>query len=347
MSSSAIGDTLRLDGMKLRRIVVANPTYPDPDLEGTGVSEVPPSVVRFAPNLRTPYSTHFSFGVEQKLVKSLMVSVSYVRVRGTKVFRSVDRNAPLGPDYLRPDPTFGFVREIGSTGTLKSNPFRLSLRARIGGRFQARFSYRLAKALNDTRGLNTLPPNSLDLANEWARANFDRRHRLRFYGSMKLPGSLRLGTILRAQSGAPYNLTTGLDANRDGLASEQPDGVPRNSLEGPEDVTFDLRFSRTFKNRKEGSPSLRLSLDAFNILNRVNFRTDRRQPEFPVFRPTRLRPLGPQVAGFPPIRLLSDESYFSSAEFPPYGRAAEPEKAGPGTPGQVPRYSLGRHSIAS
>lgn len=48
----------------------------------------------------------------------------------------------------------------------------------------------------------------------------------------------------------------------------------RNSLQGPGYVSLDLRWSRDFalvKERIDGGPVLTAGLDAFNVLNRVNY----------------------------------------------------------------------------
>jgi hypothetical protein len=118
-----------------------------------------------------------------------------------------------------------------------------------------------------------MPPDSLDLSGEWSRASFDRRRRFRAYGTLRVPRSFDVGVVLSALSGSPYSLTTGRDANRDGRANDRPPGVPRNSLEAPGEWTVDLRWSREFRlpgKDGDGGPSLRLAVDAFNLLNHVN-----------------------------------------------------------------------------
>ncbi|MGH9674365.1 MAG: TonB-dependent receptor, partial [Bryobacteraceae bacterium] len=133
--------------------------------------------------------------------------------------------------------------------------------------------YVLSRRENDVDGDSELPPDSADLRNEWARAGFDVRHRLRLLGSWDLPGGLTLGSIFRAQSGSPYEWTTGLDVNHDGRAAERPAGVRRNALEAPGSATLDVRLSRRFQTRHgdEDSPEITLSADAFNALNRANY----------------------------------------------------------------------------
>ena len=80
--------------------------------------------------------------------------------------------------------------------------------------------------------------------------------------------------IYEVRSGRPYTITTGLDANSDGLTSDRPLGVGRNTERGPGSSELDVRFSRSFQTPSlpgaEDDPTkLTLTLDAFNVLNQV------------------------------------------------------------------------------
>ena len=41
--------------------------------------------------------------------------------------------------------------------------------------------YTLSRADNDTSGIGSFPANDYDLSGEWARADFDRRHRFNLH----------------------------------------------------------------------------------------------------------------------------------------------------------------------
>ena len=84
-----------------------------------------------------------------------------------------------------------------------------------------------------------------------------------------------MGVAVSLYSGQPYNETTGRDDNHDGLANDRPAGVGRNSLAGPGYADVDLRWSRDFflGAKKDKGPTVTLGLDAFNLLNRVNYAT--------------------------------------------------------------------------
>jgi len=261
-------DILLLDGQRLRRIVVTNPGYPDPLSPGASIAEQPPSIVRFAGDLRSPYLVHYSLGASRQVEKSTL-SLTYYGVRGIKMFRSRDLNAPVPPDCLRPDPAVSTLRSIESSARMAGHSLEAGFRGNLSRFFNGAILYTLGSTYSDTGGIDWLPADSRDLSREWARADSDRRHRFQVLGTLKPLKLFNLGLILRLESGRPYSLTTGRDRNRDGAANDRPPGVRRNSLQGPGSAVLDLRWSKEFK-RREG-PEVTLGLDGFNVLNRVNY----------------------------------------------------------------------------
>jgi len=143
--------------------------------------------------------------------------------------------------------------------------------------------YILGRAYNNTGGnpamgarstLNSFPANNYALSGECARADFDQRHRINLLGTIIPRRSFKLGVALSVYSGQPYTMTTGRDDNHDGLANDRPVGVSRNSLQGPAYADFDVRWSRDFyfvRAKKEKGPMATLGIDAFNVLNHVNY----------------------------------------------------------------------------
>jgi outer membrane receptor protein involved in Fe transport len=271
-----IQDILLFNGSRLRLYVLPNPGYPDPLSSGASLTGQPVSVTQLEPNINIPYLIQYSFGVERQLQKSTTLIVTYLGSRGVDQFRSRDINAPLPPTYAtRPDSSIGVLREIESAGRRVSNSLELSLRGNVTRFFNGMAQYRLASSHDNTSGINYFPPNSYDLSGEWARSDFDRRHRLEMLGTLN-PGSLfNLGISLSLYSGLPYTLTTGLDEFHTGTANARPTGVARNSLQGPGYVDLNLRWSRDFSlskgKKKDEGVKATLAVDAFNVLNQVNY----------------------------------------------------------------------------
>lgn len=272
--AGAIGDALRYDGIRLRQILITGPTYPNPLSSGASAQVIPSSIVRFADNLRDPYTLQYGAGIERQLRKSTTLAVNYIESRGAGLFRSRDINAPLPPFYvLRPDPSLGRIRQIESSASSRSRSLEILFRGNISRYFTGTIQYATGRAYNDTGGMNSMPANNYDLSGEWSRAEFDQRHRFNMLGTFKVGEFFKLGVSSSLNSGRPYSLTLGRDVNSDGNAGDRPQGVKRNSLQGPGAATLDLRLSRDMKlgGKAEGAPTLGLALNVFNVLNHVNY----------------------------------------------------------------------------
>lgn len=270
-----ISDLLHSTQGRLIRYVVLDPGFPDPFASGVVSAAPPPSVVRLAPDVNLPYIGQYGVSVDRQLRKGTTLAISYVGSRGIDMFRSRDINAPPPPLYIvRPDPAFGVFREIESNGRQRANSIQFTLRGRVTRFFDGSVQYALSSAKNDTSGINSLPANSYDLASEWGRADFDQRHRFDLLGRVATGKLANIGVALSLYSGRPYSLRTGRDDFNSGQASARPAGVPRNTLEGPGYADLDVRWSHDFfldGSKNDKGPAANVGIDAFNLLNRVNF----------------------------------------------------------------------------
>ena len=228
---------------------------------------------------------------------------------------------------LRPDPGRREVEQLAAIGNSFYHGLVLEVRRRFaraesGLGFSLRASYTLS-FLKDDGVVNTsdaLRPG--DFRHELARSLLDRRHRFAFSGTFDLPGylfRLRLSTILRISSGAPFNISAGgVDRNLDDVNNDRPDfkgdlgslrarspgepldasilshfslppigqegDLPRNAGLGPGQFIFDLNVQREFR-LKEGM-RLRASVEIDNLLNKTVFSFGSEFIDFSVFGPT-------------------------------------------------------------
>ena len=272
IGSGAYGDRLRLNGIRVREILLRNPDFPNP-VVGSGES-LPPNVVTWAPQLATPYMGQYSASIERRLRGNTVVSVNWTKSVGVGLLRSRDLNAPLPELAVRPNPELGIHRQLESSAREERHNLSAQLRGRLSDFFQGTVRYSWGRAFNNVSDDDALPANSRDLSREWGPAGFDRRHRLDMAGSFEVRDWFELGVVLEADSGSPYTLTTGQDENGDGLASDRPAGVGRNSARGAGSTELDVRLSKTFDLPALGSAGdptrLGLTIDAFNLLNTVN-----------------------------------------------------------------------------
>jgi outer membrane receptor protein involved in Fe transport len=269
-----IREVLRSRDDRLQRVILLAPSYPDPSETGTADAPVR-SIVTLAPDIRIPYTTQYGFGIERILRKGTTVAMNYVGSRGVGMFRSRDVNAPPPPDYAaRPDTRFGQIRQIEATGRQTAHSLQFLARGRLVWRLNGSVQYTLASAHNDTNGINALPANNYDLGSEWGRASFDQRHRLEALLQFKGGDWANFGASLSVGTGRPYSLFTGKDEYRTGQTNARPAGVTRNTLDGPGSALLDLRWSHDFRigsGKGDDAPAWSIGVDAFNVVNRVNY----------------------------------------------------------------------------
>ncbi|MBC8167221.1 MAG: TonB-dependent receptor, partial [Bryobacteraceae bacterium] len=292
-------DLLRFNGVQLRRYIVTDAGLINSIRDTNFNTLLPTSIVKLDSRVQLPYVIQFSVGIEHQIAKATTVAIQYVGVRGIQQFRSRDVNAPLAPfSAVRPEPQFSTVRQIESAGRLEQNHLEFTLRGKLVPRFTGVAQYSFGKAMSDTGGVNWFPAASTQPAGEWSRADTDRRHQFNLLASANVHPWLKLGVALSILSGSPFNITTGRDNNRDGVANDRPEGLERNAGQGPGYLGLDVRWSRELRFRpaaKDKSASLTFSADAFNILNRTNYVTYVGSLSSPLF--------GGPVAAQPPRRL--------------------------------------------
>jgi carboxypeptidase family protein len=269
--------SLLLDGVRLRELVISHPSYPNPFLSGRPTS-VLPSIIRVAPDIRSPYLLHTSAGVERELRDRNSVSLEYMFVRGAKLFRSRNINAPLPETTLRPDPNFLNIDRIESTAFQRTHALTASFNGRFGKFSRSIAKYVFSKSTDDTSGTFSLPADNYNLRAEAGPSDFDRRHRFNLMQVLELGRGYQLGAVFSTASGAPFNITTGFDQNGDTLANDRPFGVTRNTGRGPGTMQLDLRIKKVFlvsrlwseDTRRGKQHLLQFTLDAFNVTNHTN-----------------------------------------------------------------------------
>ena len=268
-----IADVLHSQPGGLVRYLITNPGYPDPFPSAAAAASQPPSIVRLASGVQIPQTVQYSVGLDHQLQKALTLSLTYTGARGYHLFRSRDVNAPPPPRYLtRPDPAYGAVRQVESTGGQETDSLQVTVRGKLSRWFSGQMQYTLSRGYNDTNGIGSFPANDYDVSDEWARADFDRRHRLNLLGRTSLIKLFELGIGLSMNTGGPYNETLGLDLFNNGRGRARPAGVPRNSLETTGFASLDLRASRDLKlGAGKDAREITFGFDAFNVLNRVNY----------------------------------------------------------------------------
>jgi hypothetical protein len=212
---------------------------------------------------------------------------------------------------FRPDPTRAEIEQLVSAGNSFYHGLTLELRKRFKQSSVVGFSFRAAytiSTLEDDGVVNTSDALTVgDFAAERASSLLDRRHRFVFSGTFDMPrylGKLRLSSVWRITSGAPFNISiSGADRNLDDVANDRPiftgdpsqlrwrrpgqpidpsilqlftlptigqtGNLPRNAGHGPGQFFLDLNITREFGLSER--VRLRPVIEFANVLNKTVF----------------------------------------------------------------------------
>ena len=223
--------TLRVDGLRQRDLIVTNPGYPNP-LSGGTQTTLPPSRIQKDPNLELPYLIQASLGVETKPFNLVRLTTNYQYQRGVHLLHGRNLNAPL-PGVGRPDPTVGNITNIESSAYSSVHRLTISVGpAKFVNGFFWNANYLLMKNTNEADSPFSLPVNNLNVRAERGPSAGDLHQLISAFVSRKLIKGLSTSAIIQGTSALPYNITTGFDNNGDTVFNDRPSGVRRNSARG-------------------------------------------------------------------------------------------------------------------
>ncbi|CAN5277756.1 TonB-dependent receptor [soil metagenome] len=246
--------------------------------------------------LVNPRSQVFSIGAEREFFKGLFFGADYVYQRLTGIDRTVDLNAPstfdrtasgqtrtvAAANLTRPIlPVNGGVRQVNiltNLGTAVYNGLQTQFSYRGNSRFFASVSYTLSKTTNTSEpDGNGIGPNQSIITrlgeDERGPSLLDQRHRAVIMFSYRLPYNFTVGTLSQFASARPFNATTGIDNNGDGINNDRPviNGtiISKSAFRGS--GTQDVSIFVENRIRLSERTSIQLRLEGFNIFNHGNY----------------------------------------------------------------------------
>jgi outer membrane receptor protein involved in Fe transport len=199
------------------------------------------------PNLQSPYTHHYTLGLQRELTKDLVLETSMVGVRGTKLDLWRPLNEPIRSTGIRPNPLLRATYYLDNSATSSYASWQTSLRKRYSHGLSASVHYTWGKALAYNggdigtwyQGDNT--PRVQDFNNiraEHAPATGDITHSFVSQAVYDLPrlanfnpfvhhvlGGWQLGGIFEARSGEPLSIT-----QQGGVQVARPDYIGGNAI---------------------------------------------------------------------------------------------------------------------
>jgi hypothetical protein len=265
-----VQQTLHLNGVAEQQFVLSDPTGLPCNTVATckPLSASSTTVYQINPNLHAPYTSQSAVSLERQLGSVGTVSFTYLNTRGVHQLILINANAPNAPDYSS---KIGNVYQYDSEAIFKQNQLITNVQIRLSQKFSILGFYALGYANSDSGGASSNPSNSFHLTQDYGRAAFDIRNRLFISGTATLAHSIRISPFVVANSGTPFNITTGNDFNGDSFYNDRPafatsttptanilhgfdinkadalaHPIPVNYGKGPANVTVNLRVSKTF-----------------------------------------------------------------------------------------------------
>src|SRR5262249_19176938 len=178
-------------------------------------------------------------------------------------------------------PANGGVRQVNvltNLGVADYDGLQTQLSFRGNRRMYAAISYTLSKATNNSEpDGNGIGPNDGNFLRqgefERGPSVLDQRHRAVFTFSYLFPHNITAGTLTQLASARPFNATTGVDNNGDGVNSDRPiingSVVGKSAFRGAS--TSDVGLFVENRIRLSERTAILLRLEGFNLFNHGNF----------------------------------------------------------------------------
>jgi carboxypeptidase family protein/TonB-dependent receptor-like protein len=216
--------------------------------------------------------------LERAVGRDMSVSLSLMYAKGydLPVVTNINPINPIGaladgrPIYsttasaaTRLDPRFNLIQEVQSVGDSTFKSMTVGFNKRFGHGLSYNLQYSLGKGLDDTPLLTQLTvqsengrsdpssierdrgPNPLDMRHSF---NGNVVYQTESHSSNAIVRQLlsgnQIGVLLQINSGLPVNIGSNRDLNGDGVSSDRPLFIARNSLYLPIQKIVDLRYTR-------------------------------------------------------------------------------------------------------
>jgi hypothetical protein len=223
---------LRYNGITQQSYTIFAPSFfPNvPSATSLGAALQPQQLQILDNSLRAPRNYQANLGMDRQINAFARISVNYISSRGVHLLRSRNINDPIDGSYPYGDSEIRLLNE--TSGFSRTNQLMVSPNINYKKLFLFGF-YSLSYGKDDNEGQ---PANPYNLRAEWGPSSYaDIRQRFVVGTSIPLPLQITLNPFIVLQTGAPYNITTGLDPNEDGIFAARPElltGVSAGNCSG-------------------------------------------------------------------------------------------------------------------
>lgn len=252
-----------------------------------------PSFSSLSPNLRAANDMQAAVGIDRQLAKNMTANITYLYGRG--IHQYLTNNISAAGNFPLADAENGIYPATAITapgennlqyqsgGVYRQNQLIGSVTMRLR-RFSIFSYYTYNNAKGDTSGVTYTPSIAANPGLDYGRTSFDVHNRFLLLGNFTGPWRMSFSPFIQANSGTPFNITTGTDLTGNnqfnarptfaascsesedvvstpyGCLNTNPIGtnekiIPNNIGTGPTNVSVNLRMSKVigFGPRIEGA----------------------------------------------------------------------------------------------
>jgi hypothetical protein len=208
--------------------------------DGQGADPAPCNIAAIDRNLRNPFVTTWTLGLEHSFTDKMSLEIAYVGTQGSKLIGIRDINQPpVGSGYTpatialgdpgnvdagaeqaaRPFntsfPYLGYINQISNLDSSSYNGLQVTFNQRPTHGVSLQAGYTYSHALDDVSSTYQalIPPDSSHPNLQWASTDFDIRHRFTVTTTYSIPSKegfaqllkgWQLNSIVTLQTGAPW-----------------------------------------------------------------------------------------------------------------------------------------------
>jgi hypothetical protein len=224
------------NGVNQQTFIVTDPTYaesspgnplPPPSLGDTTKA---PTTYSIDPHFKASNDMQAAVGIDRQIAKTVTSNITYLYGRGVHQYLTnnigavafPEENYLTGtyPDTALPAPTFNNL-QYQSGGVYRQQQIIATANARLRRVTMFTF-YTYNNAKGDTNGVTYVPSVSQFPGLDYGRESFDVHNRFVILGNVSAPWGFSFAPFLAANSGTPFNITTGTDLTANNQFNARP-----------------------------------------------------------------------------------------------------------------------------
>ncbi|HEX4068067.1 MAG TPA: carboxypeptidase regulatory-like domain-containing protein [Acidobacteriaceae bacterium] len=199
---------------------------------GTGTGRNAPTTYTISPHMKAANDMEAAAGVDRQITKAITGNVTYVFSQGVHQYftdnissAALETQAGLVGTDSYPTAAIGEPSrndlQYQSGGFYKEHQVMVTIRAGYR-RFSLMTNYTYSNAKGDTSGVGSVPSVSSDPGLDYGRTSFDVANRFMLLGNFMLPWKVSVSPMMMANSGTPFNISTGSDLTGNNQFNARP-----------------------------------------------------------------------------------------------------------------------------